>query len=370
MPSTNTFFSSTTGYHGEQQLIDSLVIEQIAMFGIDLNYMPRENINLDRLLHESTQDLFRMALSIPMYVKSFDGYDNSIEILSKFGVRSSDEITLIMSRSQWSTYYAPFVKSLYNSQSDRPELAQNDPLEGQTARRPKEGDLIYFPFDGGMFEVKYVMFDQPFFQLGKGYIYELQCEKFEYSGETFETGVLEIDETSPRSAFPNVEFLLQEGGTSTFKFNETVRIFDLTNLDYSLIEFENNSVLLTTEDGSYRINTSEGDMQDFKFYDDSGLIRDVPYVEATVAEWNIVTRKLAVANLSDMDPNQLNRTTGNTDVNEFATSLIVGQTSGASWYSEAAGQKPKPFDDSADLQEEFNRIKIYDPADASPFGFY
>ena len=111
-------------------------------------------------------------------------------------------------------------------------------------------------------------------------------------------------------------------------------------------------------------------MQDFKFYDDSGLIRDVPYVEATVAEWNIVTRKLAVANLSDMDPNQLNRTTGNTDVNEFATSLIVGQTSGAMWESVSAGQKPKPFDDSADLQEEFNRIKIYDPADASPFGFY
>ncbi len=93
-------------------------------------------------------------------------------------------------------------------------------------------------------------------------------------------------------------------------------------------------------------------------------------MEATVAEWNIVTRKLAVADLTDMNPNQLDRTTGDTDINVFATSLIVGQTSGASWYSEAAGQKPKPFDDSADLQEEFNKIKIYDPEDASPFGFY
>ena len=368
-PSTNTFFSSTTGYKGEQQLIDSLVIEQIAMFGIDLNYMPRENINLDRLLHESTQDVFRMALSIPMYVKSFDGYDNSIEILSKFGVRSSDEITLIMSRSQWSTYYAPFVKSMYNAQSGRSLAAQNDPLEGQTSRRPKEGDLIYFPFDGGMFEVKYVMFDQPFFQLGKGYIYELQCEKFEYSGETFETGITRIDETAPQSAFPNVEFVLQEGGISTFTFQEKVRIFDLTNLEYSLIEFEN-GVTLTTEDGAYKMNTAQGDMQDFQFYNDAGIIRKVPYVEATVATWNIVERLLSVSNVTDMDPEQGNIVTGNLDINKFETTLIVGQSSGASWTSVKAGQKPKAFDDADTIQEEFNEIKVYDTADTNPFNFY
>ena len=175
MPSTNTYFSSTTGYQGEQMLIDSLVIEQIGIYGVDLMYMPRENINLDRLLHESTKDVFSMALSIPMYVKSFDGYDNSMEMLTKFGVRSADELTLVMSRSQWTAYYAPFVKALYNDQSGRDPEALNDPL-GQTARRPKEGDLVFFPYDGGIFEVKYVMFDQPFFQLAKGYVFELQCE--------------------------------------------------------------------------------------------------------------------------------------------------------------------------------------------------
>ena len=180
---------------------------------------------------------------------------------------------------------------------------------------------------------------------------------------------MEIDETSPRSAFPNVEFLLQEGGDLTFKFNETVRIFDITDLKYGKIELANGSLLLL-EDEEFNLHTHDADMVDFKFQDDSGLIRDVPYVEATVAEWNIVTRKLAVADLTDMDPDQLDRTTGNTDINEFATCLIVGQTSGAVWKSIAAGQKPKPFDDSIDLQEEFNRIKIYDPADASPFGFY
>ncbi len=369
-PTTNTYFSSTTGYSGEQQLIDSLVIEQIAMFGLDLMYMPRENVNLDRLLHESTKDVFSLAMSIPMYVKSYDGYDNSMEMLTKFGIRSSDELTLVMSRSQWSTYYAPYVKSMYNADSNRSDLAENNPLEGQTSKRPKEGDLIFFPFDGGMFEIKYVSFDQPFFQLGKGYIYELQCEKFEYSGEDFNTGIVAIDETSPRSAFPNIEFLLKEGGTSTFEFQEKVRIYDLTKLDYILVELENGTPLFT-EDGSFTIEAAQsGDIKNFQFTDDSGVIRNVPYVEATVASWNITTRKLSIANVSDMAPDQLNRETGNVDINEFDVALIVGQTSSATWYSVTAVQKPKPFDDSAEIQEEFNKIKIYDPVDTSPFGFY
>ena len=97
MPGTNPFFTATTGYSGETNLIDNLVIEQIGIYGIDILYMPREQINLDDFLHESTENIFKLAMSIPMYIKSFDGYDNGIEILSKFGVRSSDELTLVRS---------------------------------------------------------------------------------------------------------------------------------------------------------------------------------------------------------------------------------------------------------------------------------
>ena len=370
MPTTNPYFSSTTGYSGEQELVNSLVIEQIAMFGVDLLYMPRENINLDRLLHESTKDVFQIALNIPMYIKSFDGYDNSIEILSKFGVRSSDELTLIMSRSQWTTYYAPYVKNLYNNQSNRLSLAQNNPLEGQTSRRPKEGDLIYFPFDDGIFEIKYVQFDQPFFQLGKGYIFELQCEKFEYSGEDFNTGIPQIDEVAARSEFPNLQFTFEADGTGTFQFQEKVRIFDLTGVDYTRIVLESGT-LVVTENGDVRLESSESDDQvDFQLYNDAGLIRKVPYVEATVATWNIVKRELAVSNVTDMDPEQIDRVTGNTDVNKFETTLVVGQVSGAAWTSVKAGAKPKAFDDAEVIQEEFNQIKVYDQQDVNPFNFY
>lgn len=366
MPSTNTFFTATTGYSGEQRLIDSLVIEQIGIYGIDLMYMPRENINLDRLLHEATKDVFRLAMSIPMYIKSFDGYDNSIEVLSKFGVRSSDELTLVMSRSQWSTYYAPYVKSLYNAQSGRPVGAQDDPLDGQTSRRPKEGDLIYFPYDGGMFEVKYVQFDQPFFQLGKGYVFELQCEKFEYSGEDFMTGVPEIDSTSERSEFPMLQLNMLSGGISNFEFQEKVRIFNLSSIAFADLTTTSGDPILT--DDLKFVKPDQTDV--FQLYDDAGLIRQVPYVEGTVGRWNATKRELIIENMTDLDPEQINLVTGNVDINKFDTVLVVGQESGASWTSSSAQQERKAFDSAADIQEEFNRVKVYDTADTNPFGFY
>ena len=271
-----------------------------------------------------------------------------------------------MSRSQWTTYYAPYVKSFYNAQSGRPELAENNPLEGQTSRRPKEGDLIFFPFDGGIFEVKYVMFDQPFFQLGKGYIFELQCEKFEYSGEDFNTGVEVIDKIVARNDFATAQFNMVEYGISNFKFQERVRIFNLTDLDYTE---------LTTEAGDFILNEAlqfiQPDKTDiFQLYNDAGLIERVPYVEANVADWDAVSRQLRVQNLTNLNPNQLNPETGNVVDNDFDTVLVIGETSGASWVSSTFQQQPKAFDDAATIQEEFDRIKVYDPADAAPFGFF
>ena len=75
-------------------------------------------------------------------------------------------------------------------------------------------------------------------------------------------------------------------------------------------------------------------------------------------------------NMTDLNPDQFNPTTYTADVNPFETALIIGQTSGARWVSKSAGQAPKAFDDAAELQKEFNEIKIYDPFDESPFGFF
>ena len=366
MPNTNPFFTATTGYSGEQGLVDSLVIEQIGIYGLDLLYMPRENLNLDTLLHESTEAAFKLALSIPMYLKSFDGYDNSLEMLTKFGVRSSDEITLVMSRSQWKTYYAPYIKSFYNAEDGVPLDSFNEPLEGEISRRPKEGDVIFFPYDGGLFEVKYVQFDQPFYQLGRGYVFELQCEKFEYSGEDFDTGITQIDTANVRSTFPDLELSLLPDGISTFQLNERVKIYNLTDVDIASLATQDGSPLLT-EDLKF-IDPDNIDF--FQLFNDSGFIRRAMHVGATVVRWDAADRKLSLSNLTDMNPDQLDVKTGNVTINDFDTVLVIGEKSGAAWTSSNAQSRPKAFDDAVDIQSEFDHIKIFDDADTSPFGFY
>jgi len=70
-----------------------------------------------------------------------------------------------------------------------------DEDEIEVATRPREGDLIYFPLGQRLFEVKFVEHEQPFYQLGKLYTYELKCELFEYEDEVLDTSIDEIDKT-------------------------------------------------------------------------------------------------------------------------------------------------------------------------------
>ena len=324
MPHTSPFFSNTTGYSTENSLIDDLVREQIKIYGMDILYMPRKNVNLDKLLHESSKSAFEFAMPIPMYLKSFSGYQNGMELLSKFGVRSSDEITMVMSRSEFTTYYAPWIQSYYNAIKEQPPQTELDKLAGETAARPKEGDLIYFPFDDGIFEIKYVMFDQPFFQLGQGYVFELQCEKFEYSGETFDTGYEDIDDNMVKPDYHRLEFSMAEGSSSFDQF-ETVTIYDV-------------SAPVAPLPGA----TPE----EFRLYKDAGYLHGVPEVKGKVMEWNAATRKLLVGDVTDMDPTQMDRLTGDLTINKFDTVMIVGDNTEAVWYSESVTEMDIAFNDS------------------------
>ena len=373
MPHTNPFFNSTyPGQSSEQSLIDDLVIEQIGIYGLDVLYMPRRHLNLDKLLHESSKNAFEMAMPMPVYLKSFSGYDNSMELLTKFGVRSSDEITLVMSRSQFTAYYGPYLKSYYNGLNGNPPTDKLNPLDGEIATRPKEGDLIYFPFDDGIFEIKYVMFDSPFFQLGRGYVFELQCEKFEYSGETFTTGYDEIDELQVRPDYYRMEFQTQSDNfVGTFTFNEEVILYNMSE-DEELMSIASKALQtetpqdLQTEEESPMI--SEVVQKIFRLYKDPGFIERVSEVHGRVLDWNKPEGKLIVGDLTNLDPD---REDENKDVteNKFDVVMIVGQESGAQYVSIKAEMMEAPFSDNEVIQKEFDAIKIIDVADDSPFGF-
>ena len=364
MPYTSPYFSTTTGYSGEQSLVDDLVREQIKIYGMDVVYMPRKNVNMDKLLHESSKSAFEFGMPIPMYLKTFSGYQNGMELLSKFGVRSSDEITMVMSRSEFITYYSPFIKSYNNAIAGREVTDELDRLDGETAARPKEGDLIYFPFDDGIFEIKYVMFDQPFFQLGQGYVFEIQCEKFEYSGETFDTGIDEIDDSMKKPDYYRTEFTLEEGNDISYVNYETVKMYDIYEIQ-EMLQVEN----LIVGDDTHPVDIDKI-LTEFRLHKDSGVLGKVNIVTGKVMEWNKPDKKLLLSDVSNLDPNQIDRTTGDITINKFDNVVIVGDTSGATWYSSKAQEQDMAFNDSKTIQDEFHQIKILDPGDENPFGFF
>jgi hypothetical protein len=62
--------------------------------------------------------------------------------------------------------------------------------------RPREGDLLYFPYGipgQYLLEIKYITDNVPFVELGKDYIYEIDCRVFTYSHENIQTGLPEVD---------------------------------------------------------------------------------------------------------------------------------------------------------------------------------
>ena len=185
----NPFFLH--GSTSEQNLVQDLINEQIRMHGMDVFYIPREFVREASIMREITSSEFRSYFVIESYLNNFDGYGGQGDIMSKFGIQVKDEVTLTISRERYENYIAPFMNSrlLFLMAS-----AKNDNTL-PTIHRPREGDLIYFPLGRRLFEIKFVEHEQPFYQLGTGYTYELQCELFEYEDEVLETTIDEIDST-------------------------------------------------------------------------------------------------------------------------------------------------------------------------------
>ena len=187
---TNSYF--THGTSGEQNLVEELVIEQIKMFGQDVYYIPRVIVDEDPAFGEDSLSKFDDAYLIEAYLENVEGFGGDGDLFSKFGVRISDKVTFIISRTR-------FIQ------------------EG----RPNEGDLIYFPLAQKLFQIQFVQYEQPFFQLGKIHTWGLECELYEYSDEDFDTGVDAIDQVE-RNFATTITLNFATGGTGTYTVGETI----------------------------------------------------------------------------------------------------------------------------------------------------
>ena len=190
------------GSSQEQTFIENLIVESIELYGQDIYYLPRTYVNKDTILNEVESSEFNQALQVRAYINDIEGWEGQGDLLSKFGVRIEDKTTFVFSRAKF-------------------EEKVDDNATLNVEGRPNEGDLIWFPRAKHLFEIKFVEAERPFYQLGKGYVWECQCELFEYSDEEIDTGVAEID--AIETAFANsIKLVMDAGGSGDFTVGEEI----------------------------------------------------------------------------------------------------------------------------------------------------
>jgi hypothetical protein len=168
----NVYFSH--GTKDEQCLIEDLIVESLQIYGQDLYYIPRKLVAKDDILGEDRLSEFKTAYPIEMYLENVDGFEGQGAFIQKFGLMMEQSATLTVARRRWDQLVGRFGQT-------------------QLPLRPCEGDLLYFPLTKGLFEIKFVKHQDPFYQLGKLYVYQLQVELFQYASEHIDTGLKEID---------------------------------------------------------------------------------------------------------------------------------------------------------------------------------
>ena len=214
----NRFFNQY-GTATEQNVLEDLIIESLKIYGINGYYLPRTHVNLDLLFKEDASMKFDDALEIEMYLKTYDGYMGQNDFISKFGLQIDESLTFSISQKRFTQILQPKLMTEYSynlklEDGDlmRQEIDYDQDYTGYI--RPKEGDLIWFPFTKDLFEVKFVENIETLFQLGKLYTYELRCDKYEYSSNNLDTEIDAVDqlETDYSQATSNLAKAMLEDG--------------------------------------------------------------------------------------------------------------------------------------------------------------
>ena len=203
--------------------MEDIIIECLKIYGFDTYYMPRQAVNEDVILGEDTLNNYEYAYPLEMYMQNVSGFEGDGDLLTKFGVEIRDTATFVVARRRWDEVVARDGNAILLT-------------------RPAEGDIVYFPLTKAFFEVKRVESTDPFFQVGKLYVYKLECELFRYSSEMFKTGIDEIDsEASEKSTDVNEFNLLLQNGSRVLlqEYNPAGIILQSYNLSTILPNVDN-----------------------------------------------------------------------------------------------------------------------------------
>ena len=265
------YFPQHGGVNTEQNLIQSLVDEQIKLFGSDVYYLPRKMIK-DVALNDILYSEFTTQYMIEMLLINVEGFGSPSEFISKFGLRITDEITMVVSQNRWSQVFQ--------------EFADITTVDG----RPNEGDLIYLPLTQDLYEIKFVEREAPFYQLGKNYIYTMTAEIYELGNDEFETGIEEIDVIEEVFA-PSITIAMDPEATTHYSLGETVTGGTTgTTAEVSFWDRDNHELKLINRTGNFTpgetiTGAESGTVQDSVTVDNLTLenvqYADNKYIETT-----------------------------------------------------------------------------------------
>lgn len=252
-------------YQPERNLVDDLTIEAIKIYGQEMYYIPRDMVKRDDLFGESRYSRFTTFKMIEMYMDTTTAFEGG-DTFTKFGFEIRDSVKFTVSRRRFK---------------------RETGLD-----RPLEGDLLFLPLSKGLFEIKFVEHENPFYQLGKLYSYQLTCELFQYSEEDFDTGVPEIDAINDETGYKiNLDLGVLYGGGSFAKGD-------------SVYQYANGSLT-----GSF----TGADARAVVYSYDSGSTPKVISLTDAVGTWVSETAKGATAYIAKKDHSVYANITGRED---------------------------------------------------------
>ncbi len=164
----------TPGIAAEQDIREDLIVEAIDFMSTDIYYVPRTLVHVDSIFTEDRFSEFKNKYKIRGYLDQVDSFGGQGAFIAKFGLQIEQTATFTVARKVWNDAVGKYGQTILSS-------------------RPTEGDLIYWPTNGGLFEIKFVNYQNPFYQLGKLYVYKLEVELYQYASERISTGMPAID---------------------------------------------------------------------------------------------------------------------------------------------------------------------------------
>lgn len=197
-------------YHAtgkEQGLVNSLIKEAIHINGLNMLYIPRQYVNLDKIYGEDVLSSFSKTYEMVFYVESSESYAGNNSFFGNMGFDIQDQSTLILSRDVFKDVIV-----------DSPTNTEGFSVD----QGPRRGDLLYWPETGRIFEITNNENYKMFYQLGKLFTYKLTVEFFDYSHEKLDTNLPEIDKKFDNEIVKKYEIKLDTAPGTPYTVGEQV----------------------------------------------------------------------------------------------------------------------------------------------------